>query len=96
MPKITNIRIMQRTNLGSYEHYEFAADAAIHEDENLEHATETVREYVDWYSRKPVRDITRRSHLKTLNDPSSTPEARDLASKWLARYDETEARIKSL
>lgn len=96
MPRITNIHIMRRTNLGNYEHFEFSADAAITEEESVAEATAVLQEYVDWHARKPVRDGLRLDHLRIIANPESPEEAKTKSQNWINKYDAMKAKMEAL
>lgn len=96
MPRITNIHVMRRTNLGNYEHFEFSADAVISEEENLAESTTAIQDYVDWHARKPVRDALRAEHLKTVAKEDATEEAKAKAQRWLDKYDAMKSKVEDM
>lgn len=94
MPRITNIHISRKSNLGNYEAFEFSADAVIAEDESVSEATTVLQEYVDWHSRKPIRDGQRLEHLRRAVDDSVTANEKTRSNNWLAKYDAMQAKME--
>lgn len=96
MPRITNIHVNQKTNLGNYESFEFSADAVIADDEDLEAATASVVNYVDWHAKKTLRDGKRRQYIQVLADENSTDVRKTEAESWLRRYDARKAEVEAM
>ena len=91
--RITNIRFAQKANLGNYESLEFAAEAVIDEEDDINKATKKLSDYVDWNAQKPIREAKARSYKAIQNDANAPETKKAEAAKWLQMY---ENRVKEM
>ena len=95
--RITNIKLTQKANLGNYESMEFTAEAVIDLDEdNVDTATRSLADYVDWNAQMPIREAKARVYRQVLADENAPEEKKAEAEKWMAKYEERKARVEAL
>lgn len=94
--RITSISIMERANLGNYEHVEFKAEAVIDEDDKAGAVTETLRDFVNWHAQRNNRDAKRDMFLKELENPEIKDARKASLERWLQQYDERKARMEAM
>ena len=88
MSKITELRIMQRVNLGNYEHIEVMATALIAENEKPTDAADKTLKFVDWVANKNQRDTQAQNFEREIKSGSLSTSEVEKKTKWLAKYKE--------
>lgn len=88
MSKITEIKIMQRVNLGNYEHIEVTATTLVGENEKATDVADKTLKFVDWCANKNQRDSQATQFEKEVKSGSLSASEASKKSAWLSKYKE--------
>ncbi len=92
--KLTNIKILERKNLGDYQHRDVELSAVVGEDESDSDAVARVIRLVTWHVHAPERKAEYAKATATLADENANEAAKAKATRYIARYDEAKAEVE--
>ena len=90
--KIGTIKIMERKNLGDYQHRECELTATIDEGENESEAIKRTAALVSWHLNLPERQREYQTQKALLTSEDATVKAK--AEKYVAHFDKAKAEVE--
>lgn len=92
MPRITEIRITEKKNLGNYESREFGISAVIEETESANESVDKLRKFVNYHLHKPERDKQLAEYSKAIQTLPAEQSAGHKA--WIEKYQKFVAEME--
>jgi len=93
--KITNIKVLERKNLGGFSHREIELSGVIDDGESESAAIKRLSQFVSWHLNLPERSAEYDRQKKILADESSDDKAKAKATLYIAKFEEAQAEVES-